>query len=963
MQNPLFLHPSDNPLSLSVTKLEGASDYRSWKRSMEIQLSSKRKLGFVNGTELRSTSDTTEAIQWDTCNSMVTSWIHNNVSDSIKKSVLFITSAYEVWKQLEKRFQLTHGSRKYKLSKELFGLKQNGVNIVDYYTALSSLWEELESINLLPAISTVTDDVTAFLKALTTQKEEAKLFQFLNGLDDNYTSQRSQLLMLTPLPSVEMACSAIQQEESQRDILKTSFPYDNDMSAMFSKTSFNNNKAVPCGVCGGKWHTSDKCWNIIGYPKGHYKYKAKPSTGQNPKSRSNFTPTNPSQRQSNQRQFSQGGPDVAQVSLTPDGNDSQQSIVFSPQQLHQLLQLIPNTSESTTEDAMESPFSGMITCNNVHTNSNVWIMDTGATDHMTSNLEILANVKPANAHMTVNLPNGAKAVVSHVGDVLLKNGLKLINVLYVPAFTHNLLPIHKLSRDNNYYAMFSPNSCSIVETGTHKVKSEGTVSNGLYHMCNSMSPNLNLQCLAVSKASLSEQYTLWHNRLGHAPASKLKYIDCIKHCAGVTEQICLTCPMAKFTKLPFSASDSYAAKAFELIHTNIWGPYRVCTRQKFRYFLTIVDDHTRMTWIYLLEHKSEYLKTLKTFYNFVEKQFGASIQQVRSDNAREFKDATCQLFFQSQGIVHQTSCNYRPQQNARVEREHRHLLEVARALMFQSGLQVSFWGESVLTAAYIINRLPSSVLDNKCPYELLYKMPVDYDELKTFGCLAFAINPVHSNDKLTARGVPCVFVGYPPTQRGYRLLDLKSMKTFVSRDVSFNEGVFPLNSTTPKPYMHPLPTHMPNTSIPSYVNDDLFVTVHPNEPPMTPQHHASPTSSDRSQSPPSVTSQTSTPQNYQTPPRRSTRIHKPPSWMESYVTQPPPNPSANVVTVTTQHVEPIFECFISSLIAQTDPVTFKQAVKDENWVNAMNVELDALECNNTWDITPLPPTKKSIGCK
>lgn len=77
---------------------------------MEIQLSSKRKLGFVTGTEVRNAAEASEAIQWDTCNSMVTSWIFNNVFDSIKKSVLFITSASEIWSQLEKRFQLVHGS-------------------------------------------------------------------------------------------------------------------------------------------------------------------------------------------------------------------------------------------------------------------------------------------------------------------------------------------------------------------------------------------------------------------------------------------------------------------------------------------------------------------------------------------------------------------------------------------------------------------------------------------------------------------------------------------------------------------------------------------------------------------------------------------------------------------------------------------------------------------------------------
>lgn len=227
---------------------------------------------------------------------------------------------------------------------------------------------------------------------------------------------------------------------------------------------------------------------------------------------------------------------------------------------------------------------------------------------------------------------------------------------------------------------------------------------------NEVSLKSGVHCLTASKIGLSDQFTLWHNRLGHAPVSKLKLIDCIKHCTHEINQVCLTCPMAKFTKLPFAVSDSYAAKAFELIHTDIWGPYKVCTRQIFKYFLTIVDDYTRMTWIYLLQYKSEYLKSLEIFSSYVQNQFKATIQIVRSNNALEFKDAACTEFFQKHGIVHQTSCNYRPQQNSRVERKHRHVLEVARALMFQSGLSVTYWGESVLTAAYIINRLPSSVL-------------------------------------------------------------------------------------------------------------------------------------------------------------------------------------------------------------------------------------------------------------
>ncbi|XP_017250941.1 uncharacterized protein LOC108221584 [Daucus carota subsp. sativus] len=186
LQNPLFLHPSDGPLCISVSKLQGAADYRSWRRSFEIQLSAKRKLGFIDGSAKRSVTDEVEACQWDTCNNMVISWLHNNISDNIKNSVLFINTAFEIWKQLEKRFSLTNRSRKYKLNKDLFNLKQNGMKVSDYFTNLSSLWEEIESMNLLPTINNVTPEVTRLLTAIDVMKEEAKLFQFLNGLDDVY---------------------------------------------------------------------------------------------------------------------------------------------------------------------------------------------------------------------------------------------------------------------------------------------------------------------------------------------------------------------------------------------------------------------------------------------------------------------------------------------------------------------------------------------------------------------------------------------------------------------------------------------------------------------------------------------------------------------------------------------------------------------------------------------------------
>ncbi|PWA60444.1 hypothetical protein CTI12_AA382890 [Artemisia annua] len=152
--NPLYVHPSDGPGSLPMQeKLVGSHNYRSWRRSMEIGLSTKRKLGFVKGTIPKPPSvpiapvtvvENNARIElWETCNNLVISWIMSSVSDSIAKSVMFIGSASEIWSQLETRFSLSNGSRKYKLSKDTFGISQQGSSVSEYYTKMKCVWEEL----------------------------------------------------------------------------------------------------------------------------------------------------------------------------------------------------------------------------------------------------------------------------------------------------------------------------------------------------------------------------------------------------------------------------------------------------------------------------------------------------------------------------------------------------------------------------------------------------------------------------------------------------------------------------------------------------------------------------------------------------------------------------------------------------------------------------------------------------
>ena len=148
-------------------------------------------------------------------------------------------------------------------------------------------------------------------------------------------------------------------------------------------------------------------------------------------------------------------------------------------------------------------------------------------------------------------------------------------------------------------------------------------------------------------------------------------------------------------------------------------------------------------------------------------------------------------FYTDSGILHQTSCVFTPQQNGRVERKHRHILNVARALRFQADLPLEFWGECVLTAAYLINRTPTQVLENRTPYELLFGKPPSYAAVRNFGCLCYIKS--RTSDKFASRSRKCVFVGYPFGKKGWKVFDLKTHEFIVSRDVVFCEDIFPFS--------------------------------------------------------------------------------------------------------------------------------------------------------------------------
>ncbi|KAL2895249.1 Gag polyprotein [Bienertia sinuspersici] len=132
--------------------------------------------------------------------------------------------------------------------------RQNEKSVSDYYTEMKGIWEELEVLNTLPAITNMNPEVMGFIGALNKQMEEQKLFQFLHGLSESNTAIRSHVLMMTNLPSVEEVCAMIQQEETQRVVLKA-VKEEPEPLAMYGKSS-----GVVCESCGKMGHLKKDCW-------------------------------------------------------------------------------------------------------------------------------------------------------------------------------------------------------------------------------------------------------------------------------------------------------------------------------------------------------------------------------------------------------------------------------------------------------------------------------------------------------------------------------------------------------------------------------------------------------------------------------------------------------------------------------------------------------------------------------
>lgn len=222
----------------------------------------------------------------------------------------------------------------------------------------------------------------------------------------------------------------------------------------------------------------------------------------------------------------------------------------------------------------------------------------------------------------------------------------------------------------------------------------------------------------------------------------------------------MVCPLARHARLPCNNSTSRTCKIFHLLHIDVWGPYNVRTFDGNKMFLQIVDDHSRITCLYLLKLKSDVIVVLRNFFKMGQTQF-------RTDSGGEFVNTSCSHLFQSLGLVHQRTCVHTPHQNGVAETKRKHILEIA-AVRFQGDIPLKFWGYCVIVAVYSINRIPSVALQGKSPYEVLHRRKPNLQHLKVMGCLCFA-KKLNNHDKFATRALADIMMGYSESTIGYKI--------------------------------------------------------------------------------------------------------------------------------------------------------------------------------------------------
>ncbi|KAI5397120.1 hypothetical protein KIW84_063083 [Lathyrus oleraceus] len=175
--------------------------------------------------------------------------------------------------------------------------------------------------------------------------------------------------------------------------------------------------------------------------------------------------------------------------------------------------------------------------------------------------------------------------------------------------------------------------------------------------------------------------------------------------------------------------------------------------------------------------------------SFVHTHARNGYSRVQSDLGDEFRPLTKLL--NEQGIIYRLTRPHTSHEKAKVERKHKHIVELGLALLAHATMPIIYWDHSFTTAVYLIDRLPTSALPRfSSPFEVVHNKQPDYSSLRMFGCAYYPCMGTYNKHNLEFKSYKCVYFGVSPTHKGFKCLNSEG-RVFISKDVVFHEVEFP----------------------------------------------------------------------------------------------------------------------------------------------------------------------------
>jgi hypothetical protein len=433
--------------------------------------------------------------------------------------------------------------------------------------------------------------------------------------------------------------------------------------------------------------------------------------------------------------------------------------------------------------------------------NNCWIIDSGASQHMTANRDLLVNYCEFPDPEPVALGDGRCVNAYGYGQVditmILGNKEKdqrksiLTKVLYVPKLATNLFSARAAASKGKVVQL--GHTLCWIKNSNGQVVARGRLVGNMYRLdCEVNKPGNQASVANETGAKLD----LWHQRMAHLNVGQMKTMASKELITGTDIlgtgmlSFCQACAEEKAHRAPFKpVGEIRSTRRLELVNSDVAGPMKTESFGGAKYFVTFIDDYSRCVTVYPMKHKSEVLEKFKEWEAAVTNEPECKIKILRTDNGGEYTSTEFEDFLKRKGIRHETTVPHSPQQNGVAERMNQTLQEAALSMILHAGLSRAFWAEAVCNTAYIRNRVITTATA-ATPYERWYGTKPDVSNLRVFGCSAYAHVPDALRQKFDQKAVKMRFVGYSLTQKGYRLYDENRRRIFIRRDVKFNETDF-----------------------------------------------------------------------------------------------------------------------------------------------------------------------------